>query len=189
MVSSVTKGKTKSCLTVLVDRATRMTIIRKTASKTAKLTTTSIIKALKPYRNTIKSITYDNGCEFSKHEIINKIVYGFGRINYGWYEYKDGSFSTYTLNAPLQIPVPTSDRITYCTDVTVDSVDWQTNKNNVISYTVNEFQNGDILNTPGLVVPKSNVLEVSNARVVIDTAENGSVDVSGTLKCKELIIN
>ena len=51
-----------------------MTIIRKTASKTAKLTTTSIIKALKPYRNTIKSITYDNGCEFSKHEIINKTV-------------------------------------------------------------------------------------------------------------------
>ena len=89
----------------------------------------------------------------------------------------------------MQIPVPTSDRITYCTDVTVDSVDWQTNKNNVISYTVNEFQTGDILNTPGLVVPESNVLKVSNARVVIDTAENGEVDVSGTLKCKELVIN
>ena len=55
-----------------VDRATRYTLIRKTASKTAKLTTTSIIKALKPYQNTIKSITYDNGCEFSKHEKINK---------------------------------------------------------------------------------------------------------------------
>lgn len=66
------RGKSRSCLTVMVDRMTRKTIIRKTASKTAKLTTTSIIKALKPYRNTIKSITYDNGHEFSKHEIINK---------------------------------------------------------------------------------------------------------------------
>lgn len=68
------RGKSRSCLTVLVDRMTRKTIIRKTASKTAKLTTTSIIKALKPYRNTIKSITYDNGHEFSKHEIVNKAL-------------------------------------------------------------------------------------------------------------------
>lgn len=72
VVSCVTKGKTKSCLTVLVDRATRMTIIRKTASKTAKLTTTSIINALKPLSNNVISITYDNGCEFSQHEKINK---------------------------------------------------------------------------------------------------------------------
>lgn len=72
VVSCVTKGKTKSCLTVLVDRATRMTIIRKTASKTALQTTTSIIKALKPLSNNIISITYDNGCDFSQHEKINK---------------------------------------------------------------------------------------------------------------------
>jgi len=65
-------GRKKSCLTVLVDRATRMTIIRKTASKTALQTTTSIIEALKPLSNNIISITYDNGCEFSQHEKINK---------------------------------------------------------------------------------------------------------------------
>ena len=28
---------------------------------------------MKPHKNTIKSITYDNGLEFSKHEKINKI--------------------------------------------------------------------------------------------------------------------
>ena len=72
VVSCVTKGKTKSCLTVLVDRATRMTIIRKTASKTALQTTTSIIKALKPLSNNVIGITCDNGCEFSQHEKINK---------------------------------------------------------------------------------------------------------------------
>ena len=61
------RGQKKSCLTVLVGRATRMTFIRKTASKTSQQTTTSIVTALKPL-----SITYDNGCEFSLHEKINK---------------------------------------------------------------------------------------------------------------------
>ena len=62
------RGQKKSCLTVLVDRATRMTFIRKTASKTSQQTPTSIVTALKPLSNNIKSITYDNGCEFSLHE-------------------------------------------------------------------------------------------------------------------------
>ena len=57
-----------------MDRATRITIIRKTASLTSIQTAKSILKATKPYRNTIKSITHDNGKEFSKHEKINKIL-------------------------------------------------------------------------------------------------------------------
>ena len=72
VVSCACKGKTKSCLTVLVDRATRYTLIRKTASKTSLLTAKSILGVMKPYQHTIKSITYDNGCEFSMHEKINK---------------------------------------------------------------------------------------------------------------------
>lgn len=68
------RGKQSSCLTVMVDRLSRKTIIKKTASKTSNMTSTSIIRAMKPYRNTIKSITYDNGCEFSKHEKINKTL-------------------------------------------------------------------------------------------------------------------
>ena len=69
-----TRGKKKSCLTVMVDRATRYTIIRKTASLTSIQTAKSIVKAMKPLSNNIKSITYDNGKEFSKHEKINKIL-------------------------------------------------------------------------------------------------------------------
>jgi len=70
--SCKTRGRTNSCLTVMVDRASRKTIIKKTTSKTSVETMKSILKVLKPYQNTIKSITYDNGCEFSKHEKINK---------------------------------------------------------------------------------------------------------------------
>ena len=72
--SNNNKQKRHSCLTVLVDRKTRLTKIKKTASKTAQATTKSIVTALKPYSNTIKSITYDNGLEFSQHEEINKIL-------------------------------------------------------------------------------------------------------------------
>ena len=73
---SKTKGKILPCLTVLVERKSRYTIIIKTASKTAQATSMSIVTALKPYsiNNTIKSITYDNGCEFSQHENINKLL-------------------------------------------------------------------------------------------------------------------
>lgn len=68
------RGEQKSCLTVVVDRKSRYTTIRKTASKTALQTTTSIIEALKPLSNNVISITYDNGCEFSMHEKINKTL-------------------------------------------------------------------------------------------------------------------
>ena len=66
------KFKTNGCLTILVDRTTRLTKIMKTTSKTAQATTTSIVTVLKPFANNIHSITYDNGNEFSQHEKINK---------------------------------------------------------------------------------------------------------------------
>ena len=69
---NIKKGEHRSCLTVMVDRTTRYSLIRKTTSLTSVQTAKSIVKAMKPYSNTIKSITYDNGKEFSKHEIINK---------------------------------------------------------------------------------------------------------------------
>jgi IS30 family transposase len=65
------RGEKHSCLTVVVERVTRKTAIFISASKTAIDTNKSIIKALKAF-SSIKSITYDNGCEFSKHEKINK---------------------------------------------------------------------------------------------------------------------
>ena len=66
------RGEILPCLTVVVERVSRYTKIMKTASKTAQATTTSIVTALKPFKNNVISITYDNGCEFSQHEKINK---------------------------------------------------------------------------------------------------------------------
>ena len=66
--------KRKSCLTVIVDRATRLTRIRKTASHTARETVHSIASIKDTIHCPIRSITYDNGKEFTQHEKINKIL-------------------------------------------------------------------------------------------------------------------
>ena len=53
---------------------TRKIIIKKTTSKTSNMTSTSIIRAMKPYRNTVKRIRNDNGCKFFKHKKNNKTL-------------------------------------------------------------------------------------------------------------------
>ena len=58
----------------MVDRATRLTRIRKTASHTSKETVLSIVSIKDTILSPIRSITYDNGREFTKHEKINKIL-------------------------------------------------------------------------------------------------------------------
>lgn len=66
----------KSALLVIVDRMTRKTLIKKLERKTCSLTSSSIVSALHRYKvSNIHSITYDNGCEFSKHENVNKILH------------------------------------------------------------------------------------------------------------------
>lgn len=70
-VESCKKGK--SCLTVIVDRATRKTIIKRTASKTSSKTAHNIISSIKKYSKKMrKSLTYDNGMEFCRHEKVNQ---------------------------------------------------------------------------------------------------------------------
>lgn len=73
--SSKKRGEKRSCLTVISDRASRKTVIFRTVSKTALETNKSLIRALKQFKD-IKSITYDNGCEFCQHEKVNKKFQG-----------------------------------------------------------------------------------------------------------------
>ena len=65
----------KSALLVLVDRFTKKTHIKKLERKTASLTSSSIVIALSEYNILhVHSITYDNGCEFARHEDVNKAL-------------------------------------------------------------------------------------------------------------------
>ena len=62
-----------SALLVIVDRLTRHTKIRKLPRKTSFQTSSQIIFALNEYNiSQLHSITYDNGCENTKHEIVNE---------------------------------------------------------------------------------------------------------------------
>ena len=64
-----------SALLVMVDRKTRYTKIRKLTRKTSSQASLCLISALSEYPSShIHSITYDNGCEFSRHEIVNKTL-------------------------------------------------------------------------------------------------------------------
>jgi transposase, IS30 family len=60
------KGK----LLTLVDRKSRLTIIRKLENKSAEITSQAIIDSLNSSDTNFKSITFDNGKEFSLHEKI-----------------------------------------------------------------------------------------------------------------------
>ena len=67
------RGGSKTALLVMADRASRKTKIKKLARKTAELASLSIVFAFKDYNIIhLKTITYDNGCEFCWHEKVNQ---------------------------------------------------------------------------------------------------------------------
>jgi IS30 family transposase len=65
------KGR-KSALLTMVERKTLYTIIVKLNGKHADLLADAAIKALRPLKDRIKTITLDNGLEFAEHERIAK---------------------------------------------------------------------------------------------------------------------
>jgi IS30 family transposase len=63
----------KTALLVVSDRTSRRTKIKKLTRKTAEQASSSIIFALKDYNIIdLKTMTYDNGCEFCWHEKVNE---------------------------------------------------------------------------------------------------------------------
>ena len=65
----------KGAIVTLVDRLSLMTLIAKVDSKHAELVTSATTSLLKPYRkNGAKTITADNGKEFSGHQEISKAL-------------------------------------------------------------------------------------------------------------------
>ena len=61
-------------LVTLVDRRSRYTLIAKAENKTATAVSQALLRALVPHRQKVKTLTYDNGKEFARHEMIEKIL-------------------------------------------------------------------------------------------------------------------
>jgi len=59
-------------LVTLVERKSKYTLIGHVKQKTADDVTTEIMRLLAPHKELVKTITYDNGREFSTHELVNE---------------------------------------------------------------------------------------------------------------------
>ena len=62
----------KSVLVTVVDRVTLFTCCARVYSRTADVVSRAIIRMLKPYKDKVKTLTFDNGSEFVQHEQIAK---------------------------------------------------------------------------------------------------------------------
>ena len=67
------KGQ-QGAIVSLVDRASKYTKLTRIDQKTAENVAQAIIEQLKPHKNKVHTITYDNGCEFVKHQEINAAI-------------------------------------------------------------------------------------------------------------------
>lgn len=64
----------KQALVTIVDRKTKLTLIKKVPDKTEKSVTAATIELLKPYKEYVLTITADNGKEFAGHEKVAKAL-------------------------------------------------------------------------------------------------------------------
>lgn len=71
-LDTVTGKRHKGALIVAVERKSKLTRIGWSPRKKADLVTQEVVKMLRPYRDHIKTITVDNGREFSLHKHIAK---------------------------------------------------------------------------------------------------------------------
>ena len=60
----------KSVLVTVVDRASLFTVCSRVLSRSAQVVSQAIIRMLRPFKDRVKTLTFDNGSEFVKHETI-----------------------------------------------------------------------------------------------------------------------
>ena len=64
----------KQAIVSLVERKSGYAVLKKVTKKTSELVSSAIIKGLKPISGKVKTITFDNGREFSDHAKIDKAL-------------------------------------------------------------------------------------------------------------------
>lgn len=69
-----THSGSASVLVTAVERFSRYTLIAKAENKSAEAVTKALLSALAPHGKKVHTLTYDNGKEFSSHQIIDSIL-------------------------------------------------------------------------------------------------------------------
>ena len=60
----------KSVLVTVVDRASLYTVCSRVLSRSAQVVSQAIIRLLRPFKDRVQTLTFDNGSEFVNHEVI-----------------------------------------------------------------------------------------------------------------------
>ena len=60
----------KSVLVTVVDRASLYTVCSRVLSRSAQVVSQAILRLLRPFKARVKTLTFDNGSEFVKHEVL-----------------------------------------------------------------------------------------------------------------------
>ena len=79
-----------SVLVTLVERKTRFTVAIKAVNKTARAVTEAICQCLNPYHESVLTLTYDNGREFSYHEEIARELTAEGFFAHPYHSWERG---------------------------------------------------------------------------------------------------
>ena len=74
IVDTVIGANHKGAIVTLVDRCSKISLMKIVENKTKELVTRAIIELLSPYKNKVHTITFDNGKEFADHKIIAQIL-------------------------------------------------------------------------------------------------------------------
>lgn len=68
---TIVGARHQGAIVSLVDRNSKFTLLKQVDAKNSEQVRDAIIAKLKPLKNKVLTITYDNGCEFVKHDEVN----------------------------------------------------------------------------------------------------------------------
>ena len=71
-IDTITGKNSKGYLVTVVERKSRLTLIKRVPDKQSDEMAKAIIKLMRPYKDSVLTITADNGKEFSRHKKVSK---------------------------------------------------------------------------------------------------------------------
>jgi hypothetical protein len=111
----------KHAIVSLVERKSGYAILAKVENKTADLVSTAIIKRLKPIAKRVRTLTYDNGKEFSDHAAIDKALGSTAYFADPYSSWQRGSNEN--LNGLIRQYIPKSRPLSTVTDAELANIE------------------------------------------------------------------
>ena len=111
----------KQAIVTVVERKSGYAVMAKVSNKTSDLVGSAIIEALKPFEARVKTLTYDNGKEFSRHAEIDKALGSTGYFARPFASWERGSNENF--NGLLQQYVPKKRNMANITDEEIKMIE------------------------------------------------------------------